>query len=113
MQGAVAVLVKYVSMLHDHITQVLLEASQLVSRHPQLFRAYSKVLKAGLVEVLLPELSVGLVLLQLRLPMKMVESKCLELMGELMEVLDKFNRLAPSAIEEDSADLAWPDAHSE
>ena len=103
-QGAISVLVKYVSLLHGHITQVLEEASE----HPRHFLSVSKVLKGGPVEALLPGLAVGLVLLQLRLPTLMVESQCLELMGKLMEGLDKFNRLAPSTFREDSADLDWP-----
>ena len=111
--GAIAVLVKYVSMIHYHIVQVLPAASELISQHPQLFKVYTKVLRTGPVEVLLPDLSVSLLLLQVRLPVEMVASKCFDLIGNLIDVLDKFNRLTPSAFVEDSADLAWPDTYSE
>ena len=112
-EATIAVLVKYVSMLHHHMVVVLPEATALVLHQPQLLRAYSQVLQTGPAEVLLPELSVSLVLLQLHLPMKMVENKCLESISDLMEVLDKFNRLFPGAAFEESADMSWPDARSE
>ncbi len=103
-QGAVSVLVKYISLLHGHIAQILTEAVE----HSVHIGFVSRVLKSGPVAALLPSLSIGLVLLQLRLPSLMVESRCLELMGKLMVSLDKFNRQDPNTIIEDSEDLAWP-----
>ena len=111
-QGAFAVLLKYMSMLHHHLLQVLPMASQLVSLNPRHFRVASQILREGPAAMLLPELAVSLVLLQLKLPFKFLESRCLPLVGELARLLDEFNRLAPGAFEEDEQDLAWPDTHS-
>ena len=72
----------------------------------------SQVLKEGPVEALLPELSVGVVLLQLRVPMKLVENRCVPLLGELVKCLDDFNRLGPGVQKEDKQDLDWPDTYS-
>lgn len=112
-QGALAVLVKYVSMLHHHVIQVLPMASQLVSLSPRHFRMASRVLRVGPAVTLLPELSVSLVLLQLQLPFKFLENKCVPIIGEVVKLLDDFNQLAPGAFEEDEQDLSWPDTHSE
>ncbi len=111
-QGAFAVLLKYMSMLHHHLLQVLPMASQLVSLDPRHFRVASQILREGPAVTLLPELSVSLILLQLKLPFKFLESKCFPLVGELVRLLDEFNRLVPGACEEDEQDLAWPDTHS-
>ena len=112
-QGAFAVLLKYMSMLHHHVLQVLPMASQLVSQDPRHFRVAWQVLREGPAVTLLPELAISLVLLQLKLPFKFLESKCLPLVGELVKLLDEFNRLAPGVLEADEQDLVWPDTHSE
>ncbi len=111
-EGAISVLVKYISMLHHYVIQVLTLASQLLSLNHRHFGVITQILKEGPVETLLPELSVGLVLLQFRLPLKLVESNCVPLVGELVKYLDDFNRLAPGLDEEDKQDLSWPDTHS-
>ena len=111
-QGAIAVLMKYVAMLHEHASQVLPLAAQVASLSPDHFKKASKVLQCGPCGMLLSELSVGLVLLQLRVPMNMVESDCVPLIGELLQHLDHFNRLAPGALKEDVEDLAWSDVKS-
>lgn len=105
-------LIKYVAMLHEHLLQILPLASQAASLGPLQFRQTAKILKDGPSGVLLPELAIGLVLLQLRLPLQLVESDCIPLVGELVERLDRFNRLAPGAHMEDEGDLAWSDVKS-
>lgn len=112
-QGAIAVLINYVRMLHEHLVQILPLASQAASLGPDQFRQTTKILQDGPSGVLLPELAIGLVLLQLRLPLQLVESDCIPLVGELIERLDQFNRLAPGAHMEDEEDLAWSDVKSE
>ena len=112
-QGATAVLVKYVSMLHHHVMQVLPLASQLVSHNLQHFKMATLVLGEGPVMTLLPELSVSLVLLQLKLPFQFMETSCVSLVEELVKLLDDFNHLAPGICEDEEEDLAWPDSHSE
>ena len=112
-EGALAVLVKYIAMLHHHVVQVLQVASQLVSCTPHHFTTVSRVLKEGPVVMLLPELSVSMVLLQLRIPCVFLASKCVSLVGELVKFLDDFNQLAPGALQEEEQDMAWPDTYSE
>ena len=103
-EGAMNILVKYISLLQDHVTQVLKEAVE----YPQHFRSISKILMGGPVMTLLPSLSVGLVLLQMRVPYLLGQSHCLEQMDKLVEYLDKFNRRSPSIFVEESEDLNWP-----
>ena len=111
-QGAIAVLINYVRMLHEHLLQILPLASQAAALGPVQFRQTAKILQDGPSGILLPELAIGLVLLQLRLPLQLVESDCIPLVGELVERLDQFNRLAPGAHVEDEDDLAWSDVKS-
>ena len=105
-------LINYVRMLHEHLTHVLPSASQAAALGPTQFRQAAKILQDGPSGVLLPELAIGLVLLQLRLPLRLVESDCIPLVGELVDRLDQFNRLAPGAHMEDEDDLAWSDVKS-
>ena len=88
-QGAIAVLIKYIAMLHEHTTQVLPLASHVASFSIKHFSLVAKVVQEGPTGTLLPELAVGLVLLQLRMPLQMAESDCVPLVGELVEHLDR------------------------
>ena len=88
-QGAIAVLLKYIAMLHEHATQVLPLASHISSFSSKHFSLVAKVIQEGPTGALLPELAVGLVLLQLRMPLQMVESNCVPLVGELVDHLDR------------------------
>lgn len=88
-QGAIAVLIKYIAMLHEHTTQVLPLASHVASFSIKHFSLVAKVVQEGPTGALLPELAVGLVLLQLRMPLQMAESDCAPLVGELVEHLDR------------------------
>ena len=45
--------------------------------------------------------------------MLLVESECVPVLGELVEPLDQFCRLAPGAQKEDEEDLAWAGVRSE
>lgn len=112
-QGAIAVLVNYVRMLHEHLAHILPLAAQAAALGPTQFKQTAKILQDGPSGVLLPELAIGLVLLQLRLPLQLVESDCIPLVGELVDHLDQLNRLAPGAHMEDEDDLAWSDVKSE
>ena len=112
-QGAITVLINYVRMLHEHLLHILPLASQAAALGPVQFRQTAKILQDGPSGILLPELAIGLVLLQMRLPLQLVETDCIPLVGELVERLDQFNRLAPGAHVEDEDDLAWSDVKSE
>ena len=105
-------LINYVRMLHEHLVHILPLASQAAALGPSQFKQTAKILQDGPSGVLLPELAVGLVLLQLKLPLHLVESDCIPLVGELVERLDQFNRLAPGSHMEDEDDLAWSDVKS-
>ena len=58
------------------------------------------------------ELAMGLVLLQLQTPMLLVECDCVPMLGELVELLNRFNQLAPGASKEDEEDMSWPEVKS-
>ena len=60
------------------------------------------------VGVLLPELATCLVLLQQRVPAVMHASACMPMLHALLDILDKFNRLAPGLQRDDYEDLSWP-----
>ena len=92
-QGAIAVLLKYIAMLHEHATQVLPLASHIASFSSKHFSLVARVIQDGPTGALLPELAVGLVLLQLRIPLQMVESNCVPLVGELVDHLDRLASL--------------------
>ena len=56
----------------------------------------------------MPELVLGLMLLQIKAAPVMVTTKCIQLLGKLTILLDKFNRLSPGIHAVDVEDLAWP-----
>ena len=112
-KGAVKVLTKYLSMFHDLAAKLMPSAIETASHGSGHFAATVRVLAGGPVGALLPELAVGLVLLQLKCPLLVLENDCLtNLLSTLVNSLDKFNRLAPGIHEEDEEDLAWPGVKS-
>lgn len=58
--------------------------------------------------VLLPEMVTSLVLLQIHAPTVLHTSNCVSMLQTLLDILDKFNGLAPGIHKEDTEDLAWP-----
>ena len=58
--------------------------------------------------VLLPELVTCLVLLQMQCPTVVQVSRCEPMLHAMLDLLDKFNRLAPGWRREDHEDLSWP-----
>jgi len=67
--------------------------------------SYSSSCVLGL---LLPELVLGLMLLQIKAAPVMVTTKCIQLLEKLTILLDQFNRLSPGVHAMDIEDLAWP-----
>ena len=59
--------------------------------------------------VLLPELVTSLVLLQLHVPTVIHVSNCIAMLQTLLDMLDRFNRLAPGLEREEMDNLSWPD----
>lgn len=67
---------------------------------------YSHISPIG---VLLPELVTSLVLLQLHVPTVLHASNAIVMLQTLLDLLDKFNKLAPGLVREEMDDLSWPD----
>ena len=99
---------KYISLLCSHVGEVLPVASSVAANDPRYFVACSQLIQSELSGVLLPELLVSMVLMQTTLPSVMGVAQAVPLMSGLLEMLDKFNRLAPGMQKEDEEDLAWP-----
>lgn len=111
--SATSVLAKYAAMLKHHTTQVLSMAAKVGAISSSHFHLASTALMGGASGALLPELAVGLVLLQFQAPLLLADSDCVSLISSLVQPLDKFNQTAPGAIKEDQEDLAWPGVKSE
>ena len=68
-QGAILVLSKYVTMLHEHVGHIMPTALHMAQISREHFARVGAVLLRGPMGVILPEISLGLVLLQLRMPL--------------------------------------------
>ncbi|XP_077983839.1 E3 ubiquitin-protein ligase HERC2-like [Glandiceps talaboti] len=108
LQGACSLLCKYISLLCSHVSDVLLVAASLANTSCKHFAAVAHVIESDISGVLLPELVVCMVLLQVQSSAVMLSCNAIPMLGSLLELLDKFNRLAPGLEKEDSEDLAWP-----
>ena len=106
--GAALLLQKYVTLLCAHVCEVLPVACTVASNGPRHFMAAAHALEEELAGVLLPELLVAMVLLQTYMSSTTSLSQTVPLLGGLLELLDRFNRLAPGLQKEDEEDLAWP-----
>ena len=69
MQGALLVLSKYITMLHEHVGHIMPTALHVAQISPQHYHRVGAVLLRGPMGVVLPEISLGLVVLQLRMPL--------------------------------------------
>ena len=54
-----------------------------------------------------------MVLLQLRSPAVVQVSRAVPVLGDILDILDKYNKLAPGLSKDDKEDLAWPGVWSE
>ena len=68
------------------------------------------IIEQELPTVLLPEFITSVLLLHTRIGLKTELSTVFPVLRDLLELLDKFNKLAPNITLEDSEDLAWPGA---
>ena len=107
-QGAALLLHKYATLLCTHAGEILPVASSLASNGPRHFVVSSQIIQRELTGVLLPEFLTAMVLLQTCMPSIMDSSRTVPLISGLLDLLDKFNRLAPGVQKEDEEDLAWP-----
>lgn len=112
-KGAISVLVKYISMLQEYSVQLLPIAIRVGLLGPKYYHLVSDALTLGMFGALLPELTVGLILLQLEAPLLLSESECIPLLNGLLELLDKFNRLSLDCLKTDENDMAFSGVKSE
>ena len=99
-------------MVQEHASQVLPVAVRVASSGTKSYNQVSYVLMSGVCGYLLPEIVVGLVLLQLQSPQLMCDCDCVPLLRGLVGALDRLNRLAPASLKEEEEDLAWPGVKS-
>ncbi|CAG5129600.1 unnamed protein product, partial [Candidula unifasciata] len=108
MLGAASLLRKYCSLLVSHVSNVLSTATTIGEKCARSFANVTAIISKDVTGVLLPEMVTCLVLLQLRCPQIVQVSRTSQLLSQLLDDLDYFNRLAPGTEKEDSEDLAWP-----
>ena len=90
-----------------NVSQVLVQAHNYANTADRLPHI-SRIIEQELPSVLLPEFITSLVLLHTRIGLKTELSAVFPVLRDLLELLDKFNKLAPNITLEDSEDLAWP-----
>ncbi|XP_052829652.1 E3 ubiquitin-protein ligase HERC2 isoform X3 [Octopus bimaculoides] len=108
MLSAGSVLRKYMNQLCCHVADVLPVAACLASHSSKHFSFISKIISQDVTGVLLPEIVTSLVLLQLKNPAVLQSSKVIVVLDGILDILDKFNRLAPGLEWDDKDDLLWP-----
>nr|XP_032812660.1 E3 ubiquitin-protein ligase HERC2 isoform X4 [Petromyzon marinus] len=106
--GAGSLLKKYIVLLCSHVADVLPVATSVAHSSSRHFAEVSYVLESDLCGVLLPELVLGVLLLQVKSPTLMQDAGAIPVLAGLLEHLDRFNGLAPGAEKDDHEDLAWP-----
>lgn len=108
MIGAESLLKKYISQICNHVCEILPMASEIAAASSKHFVLVAKILKGDIVNILLPELVICLILLQVDNPMLLSNMNWMEVLGPVLDILDQFNRLAPTMEKEDADDLSWP-----
>ncbi|KAK6172413.1 hypothetical protein SNE40_016067 [Patella caerulea] len=108
MHGAASLLRKYCGLLCTHVGDILPAAASIAGHSPANFTLVSKIIVNDVTGVLLPEMITCMVLLQLRSPDIIIISKAVPVLEEILDILDKFNRLAPGLDKDDVEDIAWP-----
>ncbi|XP_052796353.1 E3 ubiquitin-protein ligase HERC2-like isoform X2 [Mya arenaria] len=108
LQGAGSLLRKYSSLLCGHVMDILPLGASLASNSSKHFSLVSKIITSDVTGVLLPEMLTCMVLLQLRAPAVVQMSGSVPVLEQILDILDKYNRLAPGLTREDREDLAWP-----
>lgn len=108
LQGSGSLLKKYVSLLCNHASDILPLGASLACNSGKHFSLVSKIISSDVTGVLLPEMLTCMVLLQLRSPAMVQASGSVPILEQMLDILDKYNRLAPGLSREDKEDLAWP-----
>ena len=90
-QGALLVLNKYVTMLHEHVGHIMPTALHVAQISPQHFHRVGAVLLRGPMGVVLPEISLGLVVLQQRMPLLLQARNREEYLSKYEQTIAKLN----------------------
>ncbi|XP_021378315.1 E3 ubiquitin-protein ligase HERC2-like isoform X2 [Mizuhopecten yessoensis] len=107
-QGTGQLLRKYVSLLCNHVSDVLQVAVSLSHTSPKHFSVVSKVIRKDVTGILLPEMVTCMILLHLKNPLVIYQSRCVSVLEGLLDLLNQYNKLAPGLDRDDKEDLAWP-----
>lgn len=107
LRGSFCLLHKYIQLLCCHVSQVLVQAHNYANTADHLPRI-SNIIEQELPSVLLPEFITSLLLLHTRTGLRTNLSVVFPALRDLLELLDKFNKLAANITSQDSEDLAWP-----
>ncbi|XP_052278368.1 E3 ubiquitin-protein ligase HERC2-like [Dreissena polymorpha] len=111
--GCGSLLRKYIGLLCNHVTDILPLGSSLASNSGKHFSLVSRIITSDVTGVLLPELLTCLVLLQLKSPVVVETAGAVPVLEQILDILDKFNTLAPGLYREEKEDLAWPGVWSQ
>ena len=106
LRASFCLLHKYIQLLCCHVSQVLVQAHNYAST-AELLPRISGIIEQELPSVLLSEFLTSLLFLHTRIGLRTELSKVFPVLRDLMELLDKFNRLASNIMLEDSEDLVW------
>ncbi|XP_064637694.1 E3 ubiquitin-protein ligase HERC2-like isoform X2 [Lineus longissimus] len=106
--GAGSVLRKYIQLVCNYVNDLLPMAASLAGFGSKNFASVARIIEGDVSGVLLPELVTCLVLLQIHTPMVLDATGDIMILEGLLDILDKFNKLAPGLQKEDQEDLAWP-----
>ena len=107
-RGALVLLRKYLQLVCCHVLEVLPAAISMGTASQRHYQLACMVLEQDLIGVLLPELVVGLLLLQIENPTIFFHTEVIPGLTCLMESLDSLNVLAPGHDREETEELVWP-----
>ncbi|CAD6227584.1 GSCOCG00001264001-RA-CDS [Cotesia congregata] len=108
MVGVESLLKKYTIQICNHVNEILPLASEIAGTSNKHFVHVTTILKGDIVNILLPELVICLILLQIDYPMLLHSMNWMTVFAPVLDVLDQFNRLAPTVEKDDADDLSWP-----
>ncbi|XP_011304625.1 E3 ubiquitin-protein ligase HERC2 [Fopius arisanus] len=106
--GSQSLLQKYILQICNHVNDVLPTACEIAGTSSKNFVLVAMILKSDIVAILLPELVICLILLQVDNPMLLHGMNWMEILAPVLDILDQFNRLAPTSEKDDADDLSWP-----
>ncbi|XP_015113813.1 E3 ubiquitin-protein ligase HERC2 [Diachasma alloeum] len=106
--GSQSLLQKYIIQICNHVNDVLPRACEIAATSSKNFVLVTMILKSDIVAILLPELVICLILLQVDNSLLLHGMNWMEILAPVLDILDQFNRLAPTFEKDDADDLSWP-----